>query len=90
MLSYFEQTKAQVQDLSLRVVNGAKQRLRPVLMTALTAMFGLMPLVIATGPGAEIQKPLAIVVIGGLFTSTFTTLFLIPVFYIWLEKRYAN
>jgi cobalt-zinc-cadmium resistance protein CzcA len=90
MISYFEQTKAQVRQLTERVVSGACQRLRPVLMTALTAMFGLMPLVTATGPGAEIQKPLAIVVIGGLFTSTFTTLFMIPVLYIWLEKRHAK
>ncbi len=86
MVSYFEQNKAKVFDLVSGVIDGAKQRLRPVLMTALTAMFGLLPLVVATGPGAEIQKPLAIVVIGGLFTSTFTTLFLIPVFYIWMER----
>lgn len=90
MVSYFEQTKEKVADLVEGVIEGAKRRLRPVLMTALTAMFGLLPLVIATGPGAEIQKPLAIVVVGGLFTSTFTTLFLIPVFYIWMERRYAN
>ena len=87
MVSYFEQTRFDVTDVVERIVLGAKRRLRPVLMTASTAMFGLFPLVFATGPGAEIQKPLAIVVIGGLFTSTFTTLFLIPVFYIWLEKR---
>jgi cobalt-zinc-cadmium resistance protein CzcA len=87
MVSYFEQLKLEAHDVISRVVLGAKQRLRPVLMTATTAMLGLAPLALATGPGAEIQKPLAIVVIGGLFTSTFTTLFLIPVFYIWLEKR---
>jgi len=90
MVSYFEQTKLNGVALVERVVHGSQQRLRPVLMTALTAMFGLAPLVMATGPGAEIQKPLAIVVIGGLFTSTFTTLLLIPVFYIWLESRYAK
>jgi len=87
MVSYFEQTRFEVSDLVDRIVVGAKRRLRPVLMTASTAMFGLFPLAFAAGPGAEIQKPLAIVVIGGLFTSTFTTLFLIPVFYIWLENR---
>ena len=90
MVSYFEQLKMEITNLIDRVILGAKKRLRPVLMTATTAMFGLVPLALATGPGAEIQKPLAIVVIGGLFTSTFTTLFLIPVFYIWLEKRYAK
>ncbi|WP_412971677.1 efflux RND transporter permease subunit [Glaciecola sp. MF2-115] len=87
MVSYFEQSRYEISNLVERIVLGAKRRLRPVLMTASTAMFGLFPLAFATGPGAEIQKPLAIVVIGGLFTSTFTTLFLIPVFYIWLESR---
>jgi cobalt-zinc-cadmium resistance protein CzcA len=87
MVSYFEQSRYDISNLVERIVVGAKRRLRPVLMTASTAMFGLFPLAFATGPGAEIQKPLAIVVIGGLFTSTFTTLFLIPVFYIWLETR---
>jgi cobalt-zinc-cadmium resistance protein CzcA len=56
-------------------------------MTATTAMFGLLPLVFATGPGAEIQRPLAIVVIGGLVSSTLTTLYLLPVVYLWWEKR---
>ncbi|MDX2369491.1 MAG: CusA/CzcA family heavy metal efflux RND transporter [Colwellia sp.] len=87
MISYFEQTKLSSQNLVKRVIDGANRRLRPVLMTATTAMFGLLPLVFATGPGAEIQKPLAIVVIGGLITSTITTLYLLPIFYCWLEKR---
>jgi len=56
-------------------------------MTATTAMFGLFPLVFASGPGAEIQKPLAIVVIGGLLTSTITTLYLLPLFYYRLETN---
>lgn len=88
MISYFEQTKLSSQNLYKRVVEGASRRLRPVLMTATTAMFGLLPLVFATGPGAEIQKPLAIVVIGGLITSTIATLYLLPIFYCWLEKKY--
>ena len=62
--------------LTTLVISGAKDRLRPILMTATTAMFGLLPLVMATGPGAEIQKPLAIVVIGGLFSSTLVNLVL--------------
>ena len=89
MISYFEQTKQFAESLHNRIIDGAKRRLRPVLMTATTAMFGLLPLVFATGPGAEIQKPLAIVVIGGLITSTITTLYLLPLFYCWLEKRNA-
>jgi len=89
MVSYFEQNKLFSNNLTKRVIDGANRRLRPVLMTATTAMFGLMPLAFATGPGAEIQKPLAIVVIGGLITSTITTLYLLPIFYCWLEKRNA-
>ncbi|RGP39600.1 Cation efflux system protein CzcA [Altererythrobacter insulae] len=89
MVSYFEQTKFLANQLTTRIIEGASRRLRPVLMTATTAMFGLMPLVFATGPGAEIQRPLAIVVIGGLITSTITTLYLLPIFYCWLEKRHA-
>ncbi|MBI1676584.1 CusA/CzcA family heavy metal efflux RND transporter [Shewanella sp. DW31] len=87
MVSYYEQTKHMFSNLRERVEQGAARRLRPILMTATTAMFGLMPLVFASGPGAEIQKPLAIVVIGGLLTSTITTLYLLPILYFWLEKR---
>ena len=56
-------------------------RLRPVLMTAVVAMMGLIPLLLATGPGSEIQRPLAVVVIGGLFSSTALTLVVMPVLY---------
>ncbi len=90
MIAHFEQSHMHTRQLRDRIIDGAKQRLRPVLMTALTAMFGLAPLAFATGPGAEVQKPLAIVVIGGLFTSTFTTLFLLPIFYSWLEQKNAD
>ena len=87
MVSYFEQQRAQVLDLAERIIGGAGQRLRPILMTASTALFGLLPLVFATGPGAELQRPLAIVVIGGLLTSTLTTLYLLPIAYQQLERR---
>jgi cobalt-zinc-cadmium resistance protein CzcA len=63
------------------VVEGASRRLRPVLMTAGIAAFGLVPLLFAQGPGAELQRPLAIVVIGGLVSSTLLTLFLLPLLY---------
>jgi cobalt-zinc-cadmium resistance protein CzcA len=88
MVSHFEQSRAVVLDPHQRVVDGAARRLRPILMTATTAMFGLLPLVFASGPGAEIQRPLAIVVIGGLVTSTVTTLYLLPLVYLWMERRY--
>jgi cobalt-zinc-cadmium resistance protein CzcA len=87
MLSYFEQLRSAALGLEERILRGAGQRLRPILMTATTAMFGLLPLVFASGPGAEIQRPLAIVVIGGLLTSTLTTLYLLPVFYQFAEAR---
>lgn len=60
---------------------GAERRLRPVLMTASITAFGLVPLMFATGPGSEIQKPLAIVVIGGLVSSTLLTLILLPILF---------
>ena len=62
-------------------------RLRPVLMTALTSALGLLPLLFASGTGSEIQRPLAAVVIGGLFTSTLNTLFLLPALYRWFAPR---
>jgi len=86
MVSYFEQTKMLISDINHRVIDGANRRLRPILMTASTGMFGLIPLAFATGPGAEIQKPLAIVVIGGLITSTIATLYLLPLFYALMES----
>ncbi len=63
------------------VRTGAERRLRPVMMTASITAFGLVPLLFATGPGSEIQRPLAIVVIGGLVTSTLLTLVLLPILY---------
>lgn len=87
MVSHFQQQTHLPGALPLRICAGASQRLRPVLMTATTAIFGLLPLVFASGPGAEVQRPLAIVVVGGLLTSTVTTLFLLPVLYQYREKR---
>ncbi|MDR2875136.1 MAG: CusA/CzcA family heavy metal efflux RND transporter [Methylobacillus sp.] len=81
MVSYFNQLAAQGMAVAKVVVEGAKRRLRPVLMTASIAAFGLVPLLFATGPGSEIQRPLAIVVIGGLVSSTSLTLILLPLLY---------
>jgi cobalt-zinc-cadmium resistance protein CzcA len=82
MVTYFNQLRA-VGGLSLREIaqRGAERRLRPVLMTATSTAFGLLPLLLTTGPGSEIQRPLAIVVIGGLITSTLLTLILLPILY---------
>lgn len=81
MVSYFRQLREQGLPLVEAVRRGAERRLRPVLMTASIAAFGLVPLLFAIGPGSEIQKPLAIVVIGGLVSATLLTLVLLPILY---------
>ncbi|MFZ2726787.1 MAG: CusA/CzcA family heavy metal efflux RND transporter [Methylococcaceae bacterium] len=81
MVSYFNQLLATGMEITKVVIVGSSRRLRPVLMTASIAAFGLIPLLFATGPGSEIQRPLAIVVIGGLVSSTFLTLFLLPILF---------
>ncbi len=81
MVTYFNQLKALGRSVSELVIEGAQRRLRPVMMTASIAAFGLVPLLFATGPGSEIQRPLAIVVIGGLISSTALTLILLPILY---------
>jgi cobalt-zinc-cadmium resistance protein CzcA len=87
MVSYFNQLRQSGLSIVAAVRKGAERRLRPVLMTAMIASFGLLPLLAATGPGSELQRPLAVVVIGGLFTSTILTLILLPTLYAWLEEK---
>jgi len=87
MISYFNLLREQGRDVSSCVREGAMTRLRPVLMTALVASLGFVPMAIASGAGAEVQRPLATVVIGGILSSTFLTLVLLPTLYEWLEKR---
>lgn len=86
LVSYFNQLAAQGMDIEEVVRQGALRRLRPVMMTASIAALGLVPLLFATGPGSEIQRPLAVVVIGGLVTSTLLTLILLPILY----KRFGQ
>ncbi|WP_421990944.1 efflux RND transporter permease subunit [Qipengyuania sp.] len=81
MVTYFRQLRERGEPLAQAVRQGAERRLRPVLMTASIAAFGLVPLLFASGPGSEIQKPLAIVVIGGLVSATLLTLVLLPILY---------
>ena len=81
MVTWFNQLIALGHPLAEVVVEGARRRLRPVMMTASIAAFGLVPLLFATGPGSEIQRPLAIVVIGGLVSSTLLTLVILPILY---------
>ena len=82
LVSYFNQLHAEGLPLLDCVTEGAKRRLRPVLMTASITAFGLIPLLFATGPGSEVQRPLAIVVIGGLISATALTLILLPILYL--------
>ena len=87
MVSYFNQLAATGMALSRVVLIGSARRLRPVLMTASIAAFGLIPLLFASGPGSEIQRPLAIVVTGGLLSSTLLTLIMLPILYLRFGQR---
>jgi Cu/Ag efflux pump CusA len=73
--------------LTEAIIHGATKRLRPILMTAATSVIGLLPLLVATGVGIEVQRPLAIVVVGGLITSIALTLFVMPVLFYLLRAR---
>jgi cobalt-zinc-cadmium resistance protein CzcA len=72
------------------VIEGSRKRLRPVLMTAFVASFGFIPMAVSTSTGAEVQRPLASVVIGGLLSSTLLTLFLLPTIYEWVFERESS
>jgi cobalt-zinc-cadmium resistance protein CzcA len=87
LVSYMSQLRADGLPAGEAVMKGCETRLRPVLMTASIAIFSLVPMVFATGPGSEVQRPLAVVVIGGLITSTLLTLLVLPVLYGWYERR---
>ena len=88
LIGYFNQLKKEgVTDLRERILTGTRVRLRPVLMTAAVASLGFLPMALSNSAGAEVQKPLATVVIGGLITSTLLTLLVIPVLYSYLEGR---
>ncbi|HIB47188.1 MAG TPA: CusA/CzcA family heavy metal efflux RND transporter [Flavobacteriaceae bacterium] len=76
-----------VTNLKDRILEGTKRRIRPIMLTALTDILGFLPMAISASAGAEVQRPLATVVIGGLITSTLLTLFILPIFYQWVEKR---
>ena len=89
MVTQFNVLRAQGMPLQEAILQGAEERFRPVLMTALVASLGFIPMALAHGVGAEIPKPLATVVIGGLITSTALTLFLLPVIYGWMERKRA-
>jgi cobalt-zinc-cadmium resistance protein CzcA len=86
LISAIAQLRAEGLGVADAVLAGSDSRLRPVLMTAAIAVFSLLPMVFATGPGAEVQRPLAVVVVGGLLTSTLLTLLVLPALYGWIER----
>ena len=87
LLSYVERIRQEGTPLAGAVEQGATTRLRPVLMTALVASLGFLPMAFSRGAGAEVQRPLATVVIGGLVTSTLLTLLVLPAMYSWVARR---
>lgn len=86
LVSHLNDIRRKGQDLKTAVIDGAADRLRPVLMTALVASLGFIPMAFNVGPGSEVQRPLASVVIGGLITATLLTLLVLPTIYHWMEK----
>jgi len=87
LISFINQLREEGKSLRDAVVEGTLTRLRPKLMTALVASLGFLPMALATGAGAEVQRPIATVVIGGIVTSTFLTLLVVPLLYEWLERK---
>jgi heavy metal efflux system protein len=87
LMSYINQMRQEGMSAEKAAIHGAEVRLRPVLMTALVASLGFIPMALSTGSGAEVQRPLATVVIGGLITSTLLTLFVLPTIYGWFARE---
>ncbi|MDO6595570.1 CusA/CzcA family heavy metal efflux RND transporter [Oceanihabitans sp. 2_MG-2023] len=88
LIEHFKELKAEgFNNIEERIKKGTSERLRPVLLTAAAAALGFLPMAISTNAGAEVQRPLATVVIGGLVTATFLTLIFLPVLYAWFEEK---
>jgi cobalt-zinc-cadmium resistance protein CzcA len=90
LVSYINQLRREGLGLDDAIRKGCERRLRPVLMTATVASLGLIPLLLSRGIGSEVQRPLATVVVGGLFTSTLLTLVVLPTLYKWFERERAE
>lgn len=87
LISYISQLRREGKPLREALLAGGHARLRPILMTASITVFSLIPMLLATGPGSEVLRPLAVVVVGGLFTSTLATLMVLPTMYGWFDKK---
>ncbi|MBL8381140.1 MAG: efflux RND transporter permease subunit [Burkholderiales bacterium] len=90
LVSFIRQLREQGMDQLHAIIDGCTHRFRPVMMTASVAMLALIPMLFSTGPGSEVTRPLAVVVIGGLFSSTALTLLVVPVLYRWFEEKTAK
>ncbi|MBX9848398.1 MAG: CusA/CzcA family heavy metal efflux RND transporter [Rhodocyclaceae bacterium] len=90
LISYIRKLRTDGMSVREAVIEGVTQRFRPVMMTATVAMLGLIPFLFSDGPGSEVQRPLAIVVIGGLITSTLLTLVVLPTLYRWFDEKEAE
>ena len=90
LVSYIKQLLQEHKDVREAVKRAAILRIRPILITAITTFIGLIPLLVITDIGSEIQKPLATVVVGGIITSTFLTLVILPAIYEWAYRRFPN
>lgn len=89
MLSAIRDLRESGESIDVAVVDGSLLRLRPVLMVALVASLGFLPMALNTGTGAEVQRPLATVVIGGILSATLLTLLVLPALYHWIHRREA-
>jgi len=88
LIEHLKELKAQgIMNIKERIIKGTTERLRPVLLTAAAAALGFLPMAVSTNAGAEVQRPLATVVIGGLVSATFLTLIVLPVLYAWFEEK---
>ena len=87
LVSFIRQQRENGLDTDSAIMEGCTHRFRPVMMTAMVALLALIPMLFSTGPGSEVTRPLAVVVIGGLFSSTLLTLMLVPVLYRWFEEK---
>jgi cobalt-zinc-cadmium resistance protein CzcA len=90
LVNFFNQLREKGVPIKEAVVRGAMTRLRPVIMTSLVAGLGFVPMALNTGLGAEVQRPLATVVVGGVISSTILTLLLLPTLYLWLERDFMQ
>jgi cobalt-zinc-cadmium resistance protein CzcA len=90
LLGYIRELIARGEDLQQAVFEGALERMRAMLMAPMVAALGFMPMALSQGAGAEVQRPLATVVIGGLVTSTLLTLFVLPALYRWFHQEAAE